>query len=162
MKKNLLPFSMLLTILLALSAAISSATAGAIRTSVSAVETPVCPDHPNCTAGEWSYPDGKIRVRDWSIVYRVDSSDPRIAGWNTLIANANWDANGYGPGWGTFHNEIDAHDGYWEGTWAAMMSANGYITRITGKGYGELDGLMFQATEVNGVLEGIITELPEN
>ena len=102
-----------------------------------------------------------MHVRNWVLVYDVVGiNDDRITGMNTLVANSNWDANGFGPGWGTFHNQLEFYDGYWEGTWAAQMTADGYVSRIVGKGYGELDGLMFHATEVKGYLEGEILELP--
>ena len=162
MKKTLFPLFILLTVILALVISISPVVAGTTITSVTATETPACPFHSNCTVGEWTYPDGNLHVRNWVNVYRAESSDARLIGWNTLTVNANWDANGYGPGWGTFHNEVDAYNGYWEGTWAANMTTEGYISRIEGKGYGDLDGLMIRATEVNGVFKGVIIELPDD
>ena len=160
MKKIRFPLFLLLAFAIALGLSASPAMADTPLIPVSATETPVCPLHPNCTAGEWSYPDGNLHVRNMTAVYRAESTDARLTGWNTLIVNANWDTNGFGPGWGTFHNQVDAYNGYWEGTWSARMTAEGYISRIVGKGYGDLDGLMIQATEVNGVFEGVILALP--
>jgi hypothetical protein len=162
MKNILFPLFILLAISITLGFTASPAMADNPLTSVSATETPVCPSHQDCTIGEWTYPNGNIHVRNWIAIYRAESSDPRLTGWNTLIVNANWNADGLGPGWGTFHNQVDAYNGYWEGTWAASMSADGYISRIVGKGYGDLDGLAIHATEVNGVLEGVIIELSQN
>lgn len=140
-----------------------NAGASPIRTPVTAWEIPVCPDHAACTAGVWTFPGGNMHVRDWVQVYNaIGLDDDRLNGTNTLVANANFDANGTGPGWGTFHNEVANYDGYWAGTFAAMMSPDGYVSHIVGQGYGELEGLMIHATEVNGYFEGVITELPGN
>ena len=151
---------LVLMVALGLSFAIN-ASVSANQVPVTGEEIPLCFQaipHPECTAGEWTFPGGNQHVRNWVLVYKVVSSDDRIAGTNTLVANANWDANGYGPGWGTFHNEIDKYDGYWEGTWSANMTEAGYVSRIVGKGHGDLDGLMFHATELNGIIDGMILE----
>lgn len=140
--------------------------ASANHVPVTGQEIPLCfgPEpHPDCTLGEWTYPGGNQHVRNWILVYQVIGSDARIVGLNTLVANANWDAKGLGPGWGTFHHQPDAYpNGYWEGTWSAKMTVDGYVSRIVGKGYGDLDGLMYRALEVNGIIDGTILELPNN
>jgi len=140
--------------------------ASANHVPVSGVEMPLClppTPHPDCTDGEWTFPGDNQHVRNWVLVYQVDGSDDRIIGLNRLVANANWDADGFGPGWGTFHHQPAAHpDGYWDGTWSAQMTADGYVSRIVGRGYGQLEGLKYQAIEVNGYIEGEILELPSN
>jgi hypothetical protein len=165
MKTRLSLLSILLIAAMWLSHTASAVAAGATHTPVSAWEIPLCPPygegHPNCTQGEWTFPGGNMHVRNMVQVYSaLGINDDRLTGTNTLVANANWDTYGYGPGWGTFHNQVIGYDGYWEGTFAAVMSADGYISRIVGKGYGEFEGLVIRATEVNGLFEGVIIELP--
>ena len=168
MKNKLFRVFILLVIALGLGFPEASVSAEGIHTPVTALEIPLCPPwaappyHPECGEGMWTFPGNNQHVRNWVQIYQVESSDDRIVGINTLITNANFNSDGYGPGWGTFHNESSCFDGYWEGTWTAVMGENGYVSRIVGKGYGEFDGLLFKATEVNGVLEGVITELPIN
>ncbi|MDT8307009.1 MAG: hypothetical protein RRC07_13850 [Anaerolineae bacterium] len=154
-----------LLVVLALALGLAAgASAAAARIVVTGKEIPLCysdPPHPDCTYGEWSFPDGNQHVRNMVQVYQVICSDPRVVGVNTLVANANWDADGLGPGWGTFHHQpATISDGYWEGTFSAMMTADGYVSRIVGQGYGALEGLFYTATEVNGEFEGVILELP--
>ena len=163
MKKKLFPILVFLAIVLALGVPMSQAMAGSPRTPVEALEIPQCPGHPDCTLGEWTFPDGNMHVRNMVQIYdAISLNDDRVTGTNTLVVNANWDANGYGPGWGTFHNQSAYYDGYWEGTFAALMTSEGYVSRIVGQGYGDFDGLMIKATEVNGVLEGVILALPNH
>jgi len=169
MKKRLFHIFILLFMIVGLGIPASSVGADAIRIPVTAYEIPLCPPwgappyHPDCGEGEWTFPDGNQHVRNWVQIYNViDLNDDRVTGTNTLVANANFDANGYGPGWGTFHNTSSIYNGYWEGTFAAVMDETGYVSKIIGKGYGDFDGLLFKATEVNGVLEGVIIELPDS
>ena len=162
MKSKTLFVSMLVIGAMALGIVVSVG-ASASHVAVTGTETPLClpPEpHPDCTIGEWMFPDGNKHVRNMVQVYAVEGSDPRIIGVNTLIVNANWDADGLGPGWGTFHHQPQGFDGYWEGTFSAVMTTDGYVSRIRGKGYGDLDGLIYRATEVNGYFEGVILELP--
>lgn len=140
---------------------VAGASASATSVAVAGTETPLCQFEPPCSPGTWTFPGGNQHVRDWVLVYAVNGNDARIIGTNTLVANANWDASGFGPGWGTFHHQPTAYeDGYWEGTWTAAMTADGYVSKIVGRGYGQLDGLMYRATEVNGSFDGVIIELP--
>ncbi len=44
--------------------------------------------------------------------------DPSI-----LFQNANFDKNGFGPLWGTFHTETS--EGAWDGTWTQKVTASG-------------------------------------
>jgi len=169
MKKKLFHVVILLVMVAGLGIPASSVAAESISTPVTAFEIPLCPPwvpppyHPDCGAGEWSFPGGNQHVRNWIQIYNVIGlNDDRVTGTNTLLTNANFDENGYGPGWGTFHNESSIYNGYWEGTWTAVMDETGYVSKIAGKGYGAFDGLLFRATEVNGLLEGVIIELSAN
>lgn len=170
MKNKLFYIFILLVIAVGLGFPDAAVSAEGIHTPVNGLEVPLCPPfnlnpdpHPGCREGTWTFPGDNQHVRNWIQIYEVFSfDDDRIVGINTLVANANFDSEGYGPGWGTFHNESSIYEGYWEGTWAAVMDENGYVSRIVGKGYGEFDGLLFRATEVNGVLEGVITDMPNN
>jgi hypothetical protein len=164
MKKKVLPVIFLIIVTLMMGKVLP-ASAGAIHTPVHAWEIPLCQPygggHPDCTLGEWTFPGGNMHVRNMVQVYQaIGIGDDRLTGTNTLIANANWDENGYGPGWGTFHNQSANYNGYWEGTWSAVMSADGYISYITGTGYGAFAGMKIRAVEVNGFFDGIILELP--
>ena len=147
MKKNLFHILMILFLTIGLGISASPVAAEGNRTPVTASEIPQCPYHTDCTFGETTFPGGNLHIRNSIQIYAVSSSsDDRIEGTNTLVVNANFDADGLGPGWGTFHNESSIYDGYWEGTWAAMMSEDGYVSRIVGKGHGDFEGLLFQAT----------------
>jgi hypothetical protein len=55
--------------------------------------------------GAWTYPGGNMHVRGMVGQYQqyMPTSDPRCNGLNTVVTNANWDAYGVGPSWGTFH-----------------------------------------------------------
>ncbi len=159
-------FIAVLLVVVVLLAAVAGVSAGANHVPVTGVEIPLCfgpdPPHPDCTDGEWTFPGGNQHVRNWGLVYAVDASDDRVTGTNWVLVNANWDANGFGPGWGTYHQEPAAHPGgYWEGTWTGQWSAEGYVIRIVGRGYGTLAGLKYRATAVTGgVCDGVILELP--
>jgi hypothetical protein len=158
MKKRSFLFTTIITFIIALVFVVTPALAGVIRTSVTATETPV-----DSLPGEMTYPGGNVHIRNMTVLYQVASSDDRLTGVNTVVTNANLDASANGPAWGTFHNDVAAYDGYWQGTWSGTLvagGAGGYSISIVGLGYGDLEGLMITATEVNGQLEGILTQLP--
>jgi len=95
--------------------------------------------------GTWTYPGGNTHVRGMVALYVQDmpSSDPRCSGSNTVVTNANWDAYGVGPSWGTFHVDLaDGSPGGWDGTWTGMSYPDGTSSiRVTGHGYGDLEGM---------------------
>jgi hypothetical protein len=68
---------------------------------------------------------------------RVDSTSSLMAGWMTVEANANWDAAGTGPAWGTFSLALDA-GGTWDGTWEGVRSQQGslWVNPLHGSGQG--------------------------
>lgn len=96
--------------------------------------------------GLWTYPGGNWHVRDMIGLYEqvMPTSDPRCSGSNTVFTNANWDAYGVGPSWGTFRvvpNDLSDYSGGWEGTWTGMTYADGTTSiRVQGHGYGDLEG----------------------
>jgi hypothetical protein len=94
--------------------------------------------------GTWTYPGGNTHVRGMVALYQQDmpNSDPRCSGTNTVITNANWDAYGVGPSWGTFHVVLaeGSSDG-WNGRWTGMSYADGTTSiHVVGSGYGQLEG----------------------
>jgi len=120
--------------------------------------------------GSWAYPGGRMHLRGMVTLYDQDmpDSDPRCSGWNTVVANANWDANGVGPSWGTFHvapkDESPFHGG-WAGTWTGMSYADGTTSiQVVGHGYGDLDGMQvfvdleFPGMMLPGVASGYILD----
>jgi hypothetical protein len=96
--------------------------------------------------GTWTYPGENWHVRGMVGMYQqvMPGSDPRCSGLNTVVTHANWDANGVGPSWGTFHvvpNEYSDFTGGWDGTWTGMSTADGSASiRVVGHGYGDLAG----------------------
>ena len=82
--------------------------------------------------------------------YALKATDDRASGWHTVIANVNSDAVGYGPAWGTFSLDVDAYDGYWEGSYTGMIDENGISLKMRGRGFGELSGLRIEGTYLNG------------
>ena len=49
--------------------------------------------------GVWKFPDGNVHVRGMVSEYTEEMSCPEGSGTNTVIMNANWDANYVGPIW---------------------------------------------------------------
>jgi hypothetical protein len=96
--------------------------------------------------GTWTYPGGNWHVRGMLGLYQqnMPGSDPRCNGLNAVVTNANWDAYGVGPSWGTFHvvpNEYSNFTGGWDGTWTGISYADGTSSiRVEGRGYGDLEG----------------------
>ena len=61
-------------------------------------------DVPN--PGTWTFPGGNIHCRGRVSLWSDDTDDWRITGMTTVVVNANWDANGVGPIWGTYHTDV--------------------------------------------------------
>ncbi len=106
--------------------------------------------------GTWTFPDGNIHLRGMVLPCNETASDPRLAGSNTIVMNANWGADGLGPMWGTFRQVNEG--GVWEGTWEGMMTASGSQLHITGKGSGGYEGLKLWQEGGNGVYQGRILD----
>jgi hypothetical protein len=140
MRKNRLLFVILMMMALALLPAIPVGAKGT-RTEFSGIENMV----DILDWGEWTtLPSGRQQIRGWVLENYDDTNDPRATGTNIVTINANWDADGAGPFWGTFHLVPDGYDGYWEGSFTAKMPAEGCAPiKAVGHGRGELEGLKY-------------------
>ena len=118
--------------------------------------------------GTWTHPGGNTHIRGMVGKYRqsMPDSDPRCSGWTTSVRNANLDADGVGPSWGTFHMVLEegGPDG-WDGNWTGMSYADGTISiRVVGHGFGNLEGqhvfmdVAFPAMFEPGVANGYILD----
>lgn len=108
--------------------------------------------------GVWTTSDGIIHIRGMVLQCSEDSSDPRGAGQNTVIMNANWHADpdavmgGTGPMWGTWQMEN------WAGTWEGTMMADGGVYHAQGNGTGIYDGLKLWIDSDHEVISGRILD----
>jgi len=76
--------------------------------------------------GTWTYPGDRVRVRGMMMQFLEEATCPQVAGINTVVMNANWNANEVGPIWGTSHSETAyGGGGIWEGTWQGKTNADG-------------------------------------
>jgi hypothetical protein len=103
-------------------------------------------------------PEGsRQHSRDGVWVSRVESTDARMTGDMTVVLNANLDASGAGPVWGTFSIALD-DGGTWEGTYQGLriteideITEDPYWTatlHVVGKGYGGLvDGMQLMGED---------------
>lgn len=95
--------------------------------------------------GELSNPDGNIHVRGWTELYFDDMSDPRMSGFETVVANLNFQSApppvfGTGPMWGT--SRIENEGGYWDTTWTGVRDEQGFsYIRVVAHGHGGYEGL---------------------
>ncbi|MBN2390574.1 MAG: hypothetical protein JXR84_07620 [Anaerolineae bacterium] len=153
MKKRMIVIGVMLLLILAMSTTVSAQVVRIPFTSVGTLVEILDP-------GKWSYPGNNAHVRDMVELIRTESADERITGWHTLVANGNWDANGYGPIWGTFVLDVDAYDGTWEGSYTGVIDENGLSLRMQAHGYGDLSDFRIEGTYLNGVTNGEIIELP--
>jgi hypothetical protein len=97
--------------------------------------------------GTWTFPDGNIHVRGCVHVYYDDTTDDRLTGLIYPAVNADWDATGVGPMWGTIRIEPDIGGGFWEGTWTGMVHADkSFSIRGVGQGRGDFEGLKVSFT----------------
>jgi len=93
------------------------------------------------------------------------ATDSRLQGWATMVQNMNIRPDASAEGYGTWVNQPDAHPGgYWQGVFTASMDADGLMhVKLSGKGYGTLDGLFFSGGLENytfGPIVGVITQNP--
>jgi len=99
-------------------------------------------------------PDSRIQLRGVTGISRMASTSPQLAGSFSWEMNANWDADGTGPAWGTFRLELD-EGGVWEGSWTNRRSKlDGMAVwvghaRFVGRGTsGSVQGMQLQLTIV--------------
>jgi hypothetical protein len=76
--------------------------------------------------GNWTFPDGNIHVRGMVSQYNEQMNCPEISGTNTVVMNANWDANYTGPMWGT--NYLETPNGDWKGSWSGKLNPDGTLS----------------------------------
>lgn len=112
--------------------------------------------------GAWTYPGGNIHVRGMVEYLHTTSDDPRVCGDHILWVNANWNAEGYGPIWGTYRLDVAGLDGHWEGRFTGEVSASGVATKMRGVGHGDLAGLRIAGIYANGVTQGVVITLPNH
>lgn len=127
--------------------------AGAVVTDFT--ETELCPPNP-ANPGIWTFPDGNVQVRGMVWQCTDTASDPRLSGSNTIVMNANWDAQMLGPVWGTFH--LHNAGGVWDGTWEGMATTGGLRLHGTGTGSAGYEGLKFWLDGASGVYSGHILD----
>ncbi len=144
---------LILTIVTVLGVLLVSAAPIAAQASITEFTgTEVCNIDNPINPGILTFPDGNLHVRGLVFLCRDESSDPRGTGYNTIVMNANVDANGLGPIWGTFHFETD-EGGVWEGTWEAMVKTNSSQHHATGTGQGIYEGMTLWADIENGITQ---------
>jgi len=84
------------------------------------------------------------------------ASDTRLVGINTIVINANWQADWSGPMWGTFR--LETGDGRWEGTWAGQMTGQGSWYNAVVRGYGAYAGRKAWWEMSYGICQGRILD----
>jgi hypothetical protein len=100
-----------------------------------------------CPAGS------RIHTRGFTILTRIEADTIEadtdlVTGDATIVVNANFDAFGQGPAWGTITIDLDV-GGTWEGTWEGIRVMEGYAWVIPvhasfqGTG-GLVDGMMYR------------------
>jgi hypothetical protein len=135
MKQKILRLGVLTLVLAVLLMGVMPATA-AHKTTFTCTETWYADVDP----GVWTLlPNGNVHIRGMVLILNEYASDSRLSGLNTVVLNANWDANLTGPAWGTF--KIMNEDGGWEGHWEGEMTEQGGIHHATGDGFGSYDGM---------------------
>lgn len=98
--------------------------------------------------GVWTYPDGNVHVRGWTVGYNDVMSDPRVSGTDTMLINFNMQSAPApvffsGPMWGTMR--VENEGGYWEGSWTGFRDEQGFAyARATLHGHGGYEGLIAQ------------------
>ena len=113
---------LILTLLLSLMIVPTAASAKTAVKHCSGTETIIeTLDH-----GAWAFPDGNIHVRGMVSQYAEEIDCPGMSGTNTVVMNANWDANYTGPMWGT--NQLETHNGVWKRSWSGKLNPDGTLS----------------------------------
>jgi hypothetical protein len=97
--------------------------------------------------GNWTFPDGNIHVRGMINQYKEQMNCPEVSGTNTVVMNANWDANYTGPMWGTTYQETPS--GVWKGFWSGKLNPDGTLS-YTGVSKGISGSVVGLILKVNG------------
>jgi hypothetical protein len=164
MKKYRTPGLVVVTLILLSLLPVQVVTAEAIFTTCEGVLIPLGV----VELGTWTYPGGNTHIRGMVAKYQqsMPNSDPRCSGLTTSVRNANLDADGAGPSWGTFHMVLEegGPDG-WDGSWTGMSYADGSSSiQVVGHGFGNLEGqhvfvdIAFPAMFAPGAASGYILD----
>lgn len=133
-----------------------------------------CPGHePTGNPLQPCPPGSNVHLRGSKYTVHAESTDIRVRGWYTVIANTNWDADETGPFWGTISIAVDG-GGMWEGTLEGQRSLEGNrwvaVGHVVAHGtQGPVEGLVMRGTETQisplpmpmfytGTLTGVILE----
>ena len=118
MKKRIILIGIMLVLILAMSTTVSAQVIRTPFTSVGSMPEILDP-------GRVIVSGDNVHVRGMVEFLYTESNDNRCAGWHTVIANSNLNADGFGPVWGTFSLVADAYDGHWEGSFTGRVDENG-------------------------------------
>lgn len=91
---------------------------------------------------------GKARIRGLALISMQTATDTRVEGTRTTILNANLDAEGKGPVWGTWHLETPTGD--IEGTYRGTLLGYAVGGQVSGVGHGSgglVEGLKVKAMD---------------
>ncbi len=136
----------ILAVVTALVLVTGTVAAKATKTEFTGVSTAAVID-----PGVMTYPDGNVHIRGMVLEVYLEADDTRVEGTETVVGNANLDANGAGPVWGTSHIEVDyGGGGVWEGTFTGKFYADGtYSHTYVAHGIeGSVEGLEMRGTVV--------------
>jgi hypothetical protein len=166
MKKHL--FSLLLCAMLLALATVPVGAQRATRTPYTGTENPTYCSDPTadsrCALGSPGetkiLPNGKSITRNVVWVIQFISANPQFNGVTIATVNIYPSSDNRTMIIGKWHMEPDGCDGYWEGPVIINVDANGFLSKYTGKGYGDLEGLMIIGINDNGNLSGVIIDLP--
>ena len=107
------------------------------------VSPPILP-FPACVTeqGTVTHPgDGRWKIRDMGTLDGVlPTSDPGLAGYQVSTLNANLDASGNGPAWGTFATYTFAKEPLFSGTFNGKFENARLGGHFVGKGLGAYTG----------------------
>jgi hypothetical protein len=164
MRRRRTRVSVLLSVLL-LVLVVPTASAGVVRTDYSGFQFPMgwpgtdllgypdCPGtyvttpFPACVIeqGTVRHPDGgRWTIRGMETLDGVmPTSDPGLAGYQIATLNANLDASGNGPAWGTFTTYTFAGEPVFSGTWSGTFENARMAGHFVAKGLGAFAGLHF-------------------
>ena len=117
-------------------------------------------------------PGSRVHTRGYVITTEFISTDPRVDGVSTITVNANFDADGNGPAWGTI--SISPYEGgTWEGVWEGIRRKVESVWMIpvhaSLRGTGPLEGMHYKAVDTivtptfvvvcyTGFIDGVIID----
>jgi len=78
--------------------------------------------------GTWTpLPNGHVQVRGFTWSVRLNVLEvPEWSSIDTLVTNGEWDENGLGPMWGTWHRAFDNGLGFCDGNYSGKQTQDGY------------------------------------